>query len=309
MTITAPPTTPDWLLAPQAPPARPRESRRRRSYLEKTLGRSSSLLREAMYAEDPADLTDHGWAHRVDPRVKLGALLALLVAVAVVHSPLTLLASYVGIVAVAAAAKVPLRSYLTRVWVFVPLFTALAVAPATLSFVRPGDIVVPLWTWHGAPVGLTLQGLTSAALVIGRVACSVSLVLLVTLTTPWSRLLAALGALGVPRMFVTIVAMAYRYVFVLLGTMTDMIDARRARTLGRVRHDASARRFVGSATGTLFGKAGHLAEEVHQAMTARGYRGRHHPLRQFRLGALDGVIALVTALAVLAVVGGDLALR
>ena len=52
------------------------------------------------------------------------------------------------------------------------------------------------------PQGLTSQGLTSAALVVARVATSISLVVLLTLTTPWVRLLAALRRRGLHRVLV-----------------------------------------------------------------------------------------------------------
>ena len=45
---------------------------------------------------------------------------------------------------------------------------------------------------------------------------SISLVVLLTLTTPWAKLLAALRSLHVPKMFVLIIGMAYRYLFLLL---------------------------------------------------------------------------------------------
>src|SRR6185369_14132180 len=103
-------------------------------------------------------------------------------------------------------------------------------------------------------------------------ATSISLVVLLTLTTPWVRLLAALCALGVPKMFVLIIGMAYRYLFLLLDSVDDMYTARKARTLsaatGGRRPTAEGRRFVAAGAGTLFGKAHQLSEEVHQAMTA-----------------------------------------
>ena len=72
-------------------------------------------------------------------------------------------------------------------------------------------------------LGLTRQGLMAAAIITIRVATSISLVLLVTLTTPWARLLSALRALGVPRMFVLVIGMAYRYLFVLLGAVAGHV--------------------------------------------------------------------------------------
>jgi energy-coupling factor transporter transmembrane protein EcfT len=42
----------------------------------------------------------------------------------------------------------------------------------------------------------------------------------------------ALRALGVPRIFILIIGMAYRYIFLLLVSVTDMYQARQARTPG-----------------------------------------------------------------------------
>jgi energy-coupling factor transporter transmembrane protein EcfT len=141
--------------------------------------------------------------------------------------------------------------------------------------------------------------------VISRVATSISLVVLLTLTTPWVRLLAALRSLGVPPMFVLVIGMAYRYVFLLLGTVTDMYTARKARTVGAQAHDRSARQFLSASAGTLFGKAHHLSEEVHQAMVARGYRGNARTVQAFAITRLDvaAVVAVVAAAA--AILGGD----
>lgn len=314
MTSAPSASTPAWLLTSDSAtgPCGCAGRRRRGSFLEKTLTDGTDLLRQAMYAEPSAEQPWRprpGFVGGLDPRVKLLSVLVLLVAVAAVHTPATLVLAYLGILALAGWAGVPVRSFVRRVWLFVPLFTAVAVLPAIFSFVTPGEIVVPLWTWHGEPQGLTHQGLTSAALVVLRAACSVSLVLLVTATTSWTRLLAALGALGVPRIFVTIISMAYRYVFVLLGSIEDMFLARRARTIGRVVHDAQARRFVGATAATTIGKANHLAEEVHQAMTARGYRGAHYPLDTFRITGIDLAAVAVSLAVALALYGGDHLLR
>jgi cobalt ECF transporter T component CbiQ len=315
VTVRALKPPPDWLVSGQPAvrprgPSVPRGSRRRTAFLEKTLSDGADVARRAMYAESAEPHGDvRGILFRVDPRIKLVSLFLLLVGVALVHSPLTLAAVYLGLVVLAWIGGLPVGSFVKRVWLFVPLFTAVTVAPATLSIITPGEIVVPLWTWHGAPEGITAQGLTTAGLVILRVACSVSLVLLVTISTSWNRLLAALGALGVPPIFVSVVAMAYRYLFVLLGSVLDMFLARKARTVQPIVHNAGDRRFVGAAVGTLLGRAGHLSEEVHQAMTARGYAGRHHPLDGFRATGKD-LLALAASLVVaVAIVGSDHLLR
>ena len=301
----AAPPVPSWLTAPQ-PLTLPAPGRRRRtSFVDRTLDGTSAVLRQAVVADDAAA---DGFLQRLDPRAKVVALLVVLLGFALVHSPVPLAVAYLGLVALAAASRVPVLTYLRRVWLAVPAFTAVVVAPATLSVVVPGDVVVPLWTWDGTPQGLTRQGLTSAALLLGRVACSISAVLLLTLTTGWVRLLAALGDLGVPRMVVMVIAMAYRYVVVLAGTVDDMLTSRRARTLTSVRHDGSGRALLGASAGALVAKAHHLSDEVHQAMVARGYRGRSYAMQVERLRAADVLAVAVALAAVAALLVGDGAL-
>ena len=299
--------TPTWLLQGAArPPLTCNGRRTRKSFVSKTLAAGAGLLRRVMFSQDVA--TSRGVLQRIDARVKLISLLGLLVALGLVRHVMVLVGAYVAMLALAAVARLPVGVFVKRVWLFVPIFTGLVVLPATLSLVTPGDVVVALWTWQGHPEGLTAQGLTSAFLVVARVATSISLVVLLTLTTPWVRLLAALRSLGVSRIFVLIIGMAYRYIFLLLGTVTDRFEARTSRAVGAQRHDAGSRAFLAGAAGALFGKAPHLSEEVHQTMTSRGYRGDARTIQTCRLGVLDAVTAAVALAAAVSIYGGDLLL-
>lgn len=296
--------TPDWLLRREAAlcPCGCIGKRRRGSFVAKTLNGVTDLLRQVMFSDDTSG--QPGWLQRIDARVKLVMLLALVVVGAFLHSIPALLTLYAVTLVLAVASRLPLGFFVKRVWLFVPIFTGVVLLPATLSIVTPGDVVWTLWHWHGHPEGFTRQGLTSAALVVCRVASSISLVVLLTLTTPWTKLLASLRSLGVPRMFVLIIGMAYRYLFLLLGSVTDMYQARQARTVGEQKHDRGARRFVAATAGALLGKSMVLSEEVHQAMVSRGYRGQAWVLAQSRIAAADLVFAaLVVVIGVVLLVG------
>jgi cobalt ECF transporter T component CbiQ len=298
-------TTPQWLLERETAlcPCGCIGKRRKGSYIEKTLRGSAGLLRQVMFSDDVA--RQEGFLQRVDPRAKVIGFLGLLVAASFVHNPWMLLACYLATLLLAAVSGLPVLFFIKRVWLFIPIFTGIVVLPATLSLVTPGEIVLTLWHWNGHAEGFTAQGLRSAAVLVLRVAGSVSLVVLLTLTTPWSRLLAGLRGLGVPKMFILVIGMAYRYLFHLLTSVIDMYEARKARSIGKQAHDKHARRFVASTAGALIGKSHYLAEEVHQAMTARGFRGDIKVLDSFRLGATELLwIAGVVFAAALAL-GGD----
>jgi cobalt/nickel transport system permease protein len=277
--------------------------RKKGSYLAKTIQGGSAVLQQVLFGEDVASA--RGLLQRIDPRLKILSLIALLIAAGLAHSMVTLVVMYALTLAMAAASALPVGFFIKRVWLFVPIFTGIVVIPATLSIVTPGDVVWPLWHWDGTPQGFTAQGLTAAARIICRVAVSISLVVLLTLTTPWARLLAALRSLGVPKIFIMIVGMAYRYMFLLLGSVTDMYQARQARTPGTPRHDKTARAFLGASVAALLGKSAQLSEEVHHAMVARGFRGDAKTLERHRFTTIDLYCALAVVVLVVALIGGD----
>ena len=71
-------------------------------------------------------------------------------------------------------------------------------------------------------IAVTRQGVLTAITFIGRVSASVSLAVLLTLTTLWSDLLQALRVLRVPRIFILILGMTYRYIILLVHTVYDI---------------------------------------------------------------------------------------
>jgi cobalt/nickel transport system permease protein len=266
-------TAPEWLTRSEPALCQCATFGRRRKgrVIERTIAGGASLLRQAMFSDDVA--RRRGLLQHIDARIKVIVTLGLLLTIALARTIPVLAALYLGTLLLAAMSGLSISFFLKRVWLFVPLFTGVIVLPATLNIVTPGDVVVPLGTWFGRDIGMTSQGLTSAGLLVSRVAASISLAVLLTLTTPWSRLLAALRTLFVPRMFVLVLGMAYRYLFHLLGAVTDMYTARRARMVGVAMEHASGRRFVAASAGALFGKAHALSDEVHMAMVSRGYTG------------------------------------
>jgi cobalt ECF transporter T component CbiQ len=298
-------SAPDWLLHPEVGlcPCGCIGTRRKGSYLDKTVEGGASMLRGVLFADDVA--ARPGLLQRLDPRVKLLMLAGMLVVTALVRNVVVLLGIYAAMLALASASQVPLFRFVRRVWLFVPIFTGIVVLPATLNVVTPGAILVPLGTWLGHPLGVTAQGLGAAGLIVARVATSISIVVLLAITTRWSDLLAALRAFLVPRLFIVVLAMAYRYVFHLLSAVIDMFTARKARTVSRDGTTRRSRDFVAASAGALFGKSQALAEEVHMAMVARGFTGEARPMSQFRIRALD-VMGAGTAIAVMvATVGID----
>ena len=302
--VARPSGTPAWMLEQEIAlcPCGCIGKRSKANFIDKTITGASGLIRQALFTEDIA--AQPGLLQRIDPRVKAITMVAFVITAALIHNIPVLIGLYVLALILATASRISVSYFVKRVWLFIPIFTGVVVLPATFSFITPGHIVVPMGHWFGHRVGLTSQGLRSAALIVIRVAASISFVVLLALTTTWTRLLAALRAMLLPRMFILVLGMAYRYVFHLLGSVTDMYEARKARTVQVDNAVASGRAFVSATAGTVFGKAHAMSEEVHQAMVSRGYTGHPRTLSGFKVKMFDVVwitCCIVVTCSVLAV--------
>lgn len=301
--------TPRWLLEAQPGlcPCGCVGRRNRRGFLDATLAGATKVRREALLGEEAAERP--GLLQRLDARVKLAGALGLVLAVGVVHSAVVLAAVAALVPLVAACSQIEVGRFVRRVWLVVPLFTGLVVLPATLNLITPGDAVVGLGHPFGHELAITAQGLEGAAVIVVRVGASISLATLLALTTPWPALLAALRALRVPRAFVLVAGMAYRYLFVLLGVVEDMYFARKARAGGTHARGVVAARAgrasVAAAAATLFARAYAMADDVHMAMVARGWRGDARTLSPPALRPADALFALTCLFIAVLIIGAD----
>jgi cobalt ECF transporter T component CbiQ len=165
-------------------------------------------------------------------------------------------------------------------------------------FITPGPALA-----H-QPLGLTITqtGLTSALFLLLRVSTSVSLTLLLVLTTSWNVVLSALSVLKVPDVFILILGMTYRYIYLLLHIANDMFLSRKSRTVGRL-NGSEDRRMIAAISGTLLSKSLNMSSEVYLAMQSRGFRGTIVPLKPFRMQIRDwvwlGIFLLITTAAVI----------
>lgn len=236
-----------------------------------------------------------GLLQQLDPRAKLVALLALIVTATLLRSLAGLFVLFLLAPVLALLSRIPLARLARQVWLGVLGFTGVIALPSLFLVPGPPLFHLPLLPW-----AVTLPGLRSAAFLVGRAETAASFALLLILSTPWPHVLKALRALGVPVVAVAILGMTHRYIFVLLQSAAQMLEARRSRVIAPM-GAAGRRRLAASAAGGLFARSLQLAGEVHLAMISRGYRGEVRLLDDFRLRPRDGA-ALVVGLAIPALV-------
>lgn len=180
-----------------------------------------------------------------------------------------------------------------RAWPAYPLIWLLLAVMAALSrlhighLMRRGGLALPfalaalplLFTLPGQPLvelaGLTISqpGFTRFLAILLKSWLAAQTALLLTLTTPFPDLLAALSHLRVPDTLINIISFMYRYLAVLREEATSLLRARAARTTKPNRSIVFQATIAGGMVGNLFLRSYERSERIYAAMLARGYTG------------------------------------
>ena len=274
-------------------PETPARSQRRTGFIERTLSGIGQAFEQSLFAEEIARRP--GLLQAIDPRVKVLSLIALLIAVGLSRNLPVIVGLYVVALILARWSLVPMGFFVKRVWLFMPFFTGIIALPA--FFITPGPPLVQL------PFGLviTQTGAQTALFLLMRVSTSVSLGILLILTTLWNTVLKALGVLHVPDVFVLILGMTYRYIYLLLHTANDIFLSRQSRIVGRL-SGSEERRIIAASAGTLLSKSLYLSSEVYLAMQSRGFRSYPRTTDTFKMRRTDwaalGIVSIIVSVAI-----------
>ena len=209
------------------------------------------------------------WTH---PAEKILFALLTIAVVLVAGSPfVAALAFLLGATAATRLAGISLRAY----WYFVRLplgFIVVSVLTMAVTTVPPdgaGALVsAPFGPWR---IGVLPQSLAQAVRVFSVSLASVGATLFLALTTPMVDLTDQLRRWRVPALFVELMSLVYRFIFVLIETAQAMHVAQEARlgysTAGR------SLRSVGMLVSNLYLRSNARAAALFTALTARGYTG------------------------------------
>ncbi len=266
-------------------------------WLEHTVSGITQSVERSIFTEEHARA--HGWLQRVDPRAKLGMFLAAVLAASLSSSVLVLAVLYAAVLAAARASRIPFDFFVRRVWLGIPFFAGVIVVPAV--FLVPGPHLFEL-ALGPVTIAPTVPGVAGAVLFVSRVGVSVSLAVLLVMTTPWADLLKSLQAVRVPQLFILVLAMAYRYIFLFLHLANGMFEARKSRTVGRT-SGSEQRRWITAAMGGLLNRSVKMSNDVYAAMVARGFTGTIRTFADYRMTRADWTaLAATLAISVAAVV-------
>lgn len=200
----------------------------------------------------------------------------------------------------AGLSRVPV-SRLLRVWLAVPLFSAVIIVPALFNMVTPGHPLLTLW--HTAPAHLShlprVLAITDAGMVVAgrfilRTAVCVTLALLLTITTRAHRLFRGLRALGAPTLFVMLLTMMERYLTVLVRAAEEIHLAKISRSLA-AQHLRREQAWAAAGMGALFRRTQAMGNAVYLAMLSRGFNGEVYQLDEPRWQLTDWAFLMIAA--------------
>jgi cobalt/nickel transport system permease protein len=187
--------------------------------------------------------------HRLPAIVKLPAAVLLVVVTAFAgtgHAWL-LLVETILLIAAVVVSRVPKIFLLRRILLFEPLM----LGTALVGLVGPGG-----WPVFG--------------LLLSRSNLAVTTMVLFANVTPFTEVLDILRRLRLPAVFVTIMSLMYRYLFVVIDQSERMSRARRSRTF--TTKSARSWQTWSAVLGMLFVRSTERAERIYAAMIARGWQ-------------------------------------
>jgi cobalt/nickel transport system permease protein len=279
----------------------------KKGFVGKTIDGIFGFLEEAFVSE--SNSRRRGLLQSLDPRAKLISILAVIFATSLIGNLRVLIFIYVLTLIFAYLSKIEVGFFIKRVWLFIPVFAGIIALPMIFNIFLPGDPLFQVaYLGPGAHLGpltlpesifITRQGLNAAVIFTMRVATCVSAVVLLFITTPQQVLFKSLRTVGVPKLYVLTLEMAYRYIFLLMDLVRELYVAKKARTI-RARGMFDEQKWVGGRMGYTLIRSLDMSEKVHMAMMSRGFSGEVHIMQEFKMQNRD-YIAGATAITLSAV--------
>ena len=233
-------------------------------------------------------------ATRVDPRIKfitaVGMIISILLSTTFVW-PLTVLCICVVTIL---GMRIPLKIVILRM---MPPMMIVAVIVLLRSFLVSGSTFFEV-DLDFIVLKASREGLLEGLLIGSKVTGAVSVILLLSLTTPAYKIFLSLLWLKVPNLWVETAMMMYRFIFALLEHTGNVISAQQTR-LGYINTKKSLSS-LGTLTGSVLLGAIDQSQRTTEAMMLRCYTGRFIPEPLGHLKKTD--LLLVLAFPVTAVV-------
>jgi cobalt/nickel transport system permease protein len=229
------------------------------------------------------------FAHRLDSRVKLIAVIVFSLAVLSVRpTAVSILFCYaIGPFAMLVISNVPLKLVAKQILIVSPFIAVLAIS--SIFYDRTA-----ITTGFGPYEWTTTSGVLRCFSIVGKFIITMSTLILLAATTRFHDLLSAMDKLGVPKLLVMQLSFLWRYIFMLIDRATHMLRARAGRNL-RYLGIKTELKTAAAMTGSLLTSSVSTAQRVNMAMLARGFNGHLYSGTNAHTHRSDWVFVTITA--------------
>lgn len=181
----------------------------------------------------------------------------------------------------------PLRFYVRLM--FVPMaFLVISALTIAVNISGEHDAFIAAIPIANGWIGFSVRGIQDSARLILKALGAVSCLYYLSLTTPVTGLLAALGRLKLPKLFAELMELIYRSIFILLEEAEAIYNAQSCR-LGYSSISASFRS-LGELGSMLFIRSYKRSNELYTSLESRGYDGELDTLEEEYEGDWSGYI-------------------
>ena len=193
--------------------------------------------------------------HRLDPRLKIGVVFIAIIVLVISphHSPLLFLIYAVIISIFWYVSHLPFKHLIERLSITIPF-----VAIIGLGIAFGHKLNDAVW-WH------------SFVYLIVRATLTITLLTLLTSTTPFPMLLEGLHWFKLPKVLHSLLSFIYRFIYIIIDEFQRLNRGRKSREFGK--HFLLSWKGRSWMLGTFLIKCIERSERVYQAMLSRGYRG------------------------------------
>ena len=251
-------------------------------FLEKTTHRLLTLLEETFFAYESSQ--KNGVLQNIHSEAKLISVFCLLITLTKIQS----LGIFVAVLFVeyylAYMSKIRITHLIKRSGIPAIVFSGIVVLPVLFRQSANAMTTGTLWAASGFELMPTNGEIMFVIVFITKILCIVTLTSMLLLTTPWHAVVHALRIIRVPRIFISIVLITERYIYITIETALNIFEAKITRTV-RILTRAEEQSMLGGVTSSLFGNITNKSEMVYQAMNARGYSGykQYHTTERWKI--------------------------
>jgi cobalt/nickel transport system permease protein len=139
--------------------------------------------------------------------------------------------------------------------------------------------------------------LRNSTMIIIKVIITILIINILSYSTKWDKIARALRLFFVPDIFILVLEITLKYIYILGEAALEMLYALKLRTVGGSRDKYSS---ISGIIGNLFLKSKEMGDEMYSAMECRGFTGEYTSKTDLKIGVPESIYIMAHAVLIIA---------